>query len=184
MTRFVPEVFVGTHYEHEPDPVYSVGPSLALAIPLFDQGQAKMARSRSLLRQSQERYAALAVEIRSQVRAGYSRLSAARSRAEYYRSTVLPLHTEILKHSQLQYNAMQIGVFQLLMAKQAQIDAGREYIETRREYWIARSELERALGGRLKTADASVPGSPSSETIPEMGQPAPQHHHQHQGDRS
>ena len=134
-----------------------------------------MARSRSLLRQRQEQYMALAIEIRSQVRAAYTRMSAARSRAEYYHRTVLPLHAEILKHSQLQYNAMQLGVFQLLMAKQAQIDAGREYIEALREYWIARLELERAVGGRLKGADASVASSPSSATMPEMDQPAPQH---------
>lgn len=179
-TRFVPELTVGLHSEREPEGFTSRGPSLQAAIPLFDQGQAKLARSRSLLRQRQERYMALAIEIRSQARAAYTRMRTARSRAEYYRSTILPLHAEILKHSQMQYNAMQIGVFQLLVAKQAQIDAGGEYIEALREYWIARSDLERALGGRLKGADASVSVSPSPETMPEAGQAPSQHHEGHQ----
>ena len=44
---------------------------------------------------------------------------------------------------------MLIGVYELLLAKQNQINAGREYIESLQDYWIARSDLERAVGGRL-----------------------------------
>ena len=44
---------------------------------------------------------------------------------------------------------MNIGVFQLLQAKRDQIETARAYVETQREYWIARSELEQLLSGRL-----------------------------------
>jgi cobalt-zinc-cadmium efflux system outer membrane protein len=47
---------------------------------------------------------------------------------------------------------MLLGVYQLLLAKQAEVNAYREYIEAVRDYWIARSELEHALGGRLTPA--------------------------------
>lgn len=42
---------------------------------------------------------------------------------------------------------MLAGVFQLLQAKQDEINTHREYVEAQRDYWIARAELENALGG-------------------------------------
>ena len=43
---------------------------------------------------------------------------------------------------------MQIGAFQLLQAKQQEIEAGGQYIETLRDYWLARTELDQLLSGR------------------------------------
>jgi cobalt-zinc-cadmium efflux system outer membrane protein len=42
---------------------------------------------------------------------------------------------------------MQVGVFQLLQAKQNEADARRDYIEAQRDYWIARGDLDRAVNG-------------------------------------
>ena len=166
--RYVPEITVGGHYEHEIDPQHSVGPSVQFTLPLFDQGQAQVAKGQALLRQAQVRYAARAVEIRSRVRAAFSRMAHARARAEYYRREVLPLQQKILDQTQLQFNGMFVGVFQLLQAKQAQINAGREYIESLRDYWVARAELEKQVGGRLPgSAAGDAPGSP----VPNMGSP-------------
>ncbi len=41
------------------------------------------------------------------------------------------------------------GAYDLLQAKQAEVAAERGYVDAWRDYWIARRELERALGGRL-----------------------------------
>ena len=174
-SRFIPEANVGGHFEREPDGLRTIGPSFNFPIPLFDQGQAVLARGGAQLRQAQQRYAALAVEVRSQVRAAYSRMTAARDLAQYYRREVLPLSAQIVDQTQLQYNAMQTGVFQLLQAKQAQIDAGREYIESLREYWLARSELERALGQRLKASDSGIPATKATGSSLEMKESQPQH---------
>jgi cobalt-zinc-cadmium efflux system outer membrane protein len=178
-SRFIPEATIAGHYEHEINPEHSIGPSIALPLPIFDQGQATVARGGALLQQAQLRYAALAIEIRSQARAAYGRMIAARSRAEYYRREVLPIQQQILEQTQLQYNGMFVGVFQLLQAKQAQIDAGREYIESQRDYWIARSELERAVGGRLTHTAGVMPttGPAESPARPQESQPQPQHKH-------
>ena len=42
------------------------------------------------------------------------------------------------------------GAYDLLLAKQNEIAAERSYIESWRDYWVARAELERAVGGDLK----------------------------------
>ncbi|MBI1818114.1 MAG: TolC family protein [Deltaproteobacteria bacterium] len=162
ISRLVPGGSVGFHYEHEPDPFFSIGPSLHWVLPIFDWGQGAVPRDRAVLRQSQQRYIALAIEARSQVRAAYSRMRTARDRAEFYRQMVLPLQGDILRQAQLQYNAMILGPLQLLQAKQGEIDTGRDYIEAQRDYWVTRTELERALGGRFDNAMANAEVPPAT----------------------
>jgi cobalt-zinc-cadmium efflux system outer membrane protein len=149
--RWLPGVSGHLHLEREPDGMSTIGPGLEILLPVFDWGQAAVPRDRALLRQKQQRYTALAIEIRSQVRAAYSRMRTARERAEFYRQTVLPLQLEILEQAQLQYNAMILGPLHLFQLKQAEIDTGREYIEAHRDYWVARTQLEHALGGSIKS---------------------------------
>jgi cobalt-zinc-cadmium efflux system outer membrane protein len=140
---------VGVHYEREKTGEYSVGPSVNVPVPIFNQGQAAVARGGAKLRQSQQRYLALAVDIRSDVRAARDRMLLARQQVEYFKSTALPARTRVTEESQLEYNAMQIGPFQLLQAKQEEVKTGAESVEALRDYWVARSELEKAMGGSL-----------------------------------
>lgn len=139
----------GVHYEREKDGQSSTGPSLNLPIPFFNFGQAAKVRTEAKVRQSQQRYLALAVEIRSEVRSARDRMVLARQRVDYAQSTALPLRRRVVDESQLQYNAMQISLFDLLKAKQEEISTGREYVEALRDYWVARAELEKAVGGSL-----------------------------------
>lgn len=175
--RFTSGAEVTAHYERESEGSYSIGPAVQIALPIFDWGQAAVPRDRAVLKQKQQRYIALAVEIRSQVRALHSRMQLARERTEFYRQTVLPLQVEIRKQAQLQYNAMQIGAIELFEQKQNEIESGREYIEALRDYWIARAELERALGGRIQLATAR----PEHEAVPApaIDVDSGHQHHQH-----
>jgi cobalt-zinc-cadmium efflux system outer membrane protein len=53
------------------------------------------------------------------------------------------------------------GTYDLLLAKQSEVATERSYVEAWRDYWIARTQLERAVGGRL---DAGVaPAAMSKE---------------------
>jgi cobalt-zinc-cadmium efflux system outer membrane protein len=140
---------MGGHYEREKDGQYSVGPSFNLPIPFFNFGQAAKARSEAKVRQTQQRYLALAVQIRSEVRSARDRMLLARQRVDYVQSTAMPLRRRVVEESQLQYNAMQVSLFDLLRAKQEEVNAGREYVEALRDYWVARAELEKAVGGSL-----------------------------------
>ena len=161
---------VGVDSEHDvADDVTFTGPNLTLELPIFDRRQASISRLEAQLRQSLQRLASLAIDIRSEVREIRERLLAARNVAKYHHDSILPLRQRIVDESQLYYNGMLIGVYELLLAKQNQINAGREYIETLRDYWIARSDLERAVGGRLIVTEETTqpPAQP-------MEQPATQ----------
>jgi outer membrane protein, heavy metal efflux system len=140
---------IGARYVRESQGQGSTGPTIRLAIPLFNFGQGAKARSEAKLRQLQQRYLGLAVQIRSDVRAARDRMLYARAIVDYSRVTVLPLRRRVVDESQLQYNAMQISLFDLLRAKQEEVNAGRQSVEAQRDYWVARSELEKAVGGSL-----------------------------------
>jgi cobalt-zinc-cadmium efflux system outer membrane protein len=140
---------LGIDTEHDPSGQWVTGPTLSIPIPLFDTGQAKVAKLKAQWRQAHEQYAAKSVEVRSQVRTAWRQMQAAHDRAEEYRTAIVPLRQKIVEQTQLQYNGMLVGVFQLLDAKQNEIDANREYVASLREYWLARTGLQKALGGRL-----------------------------------
>ena len=150
-TALIPEFAVGATVNRD-DAEWKRGPTIGLQIPLFDQGQARIAATQSELRRAQQNYAALATEVRSAARAARQSVEATRSQAQFMKNVVLPIRTKIVDDTLLQYNAMQVGVFQLLLAQQQQITAGRQYIETLRNYWLAQTGLGQILNGRMSDA--------------------------------
>ncbi len=179
-TRFFGRVEVGVHTHQDADGPRLFGPTLSLELPIFDQRQALIARLEAQHRQGERRLTELSVNTRSEVRAACVRLLALRGVADRYRRVVLPLREKVVEQSQLQYNAMQIGLFQLLSAKREQVEAYRGYIEAVRDYWMARAELERLVGGRLREGRATSTPSPTQPVQPgppiqpaQPSQPAP-----------
>ena len=158
-TRVISGLAIGVNAHRDPDGPKTVGPTVDLELPIFDQKQAEVARLRAELRAAQHRTDALAIAIRSRVRQARNRLLAARMTIEYYAKALVPLRERIVALSQEQYNAMLLGVYQLLAAKQTEIEAYRQYIEAVRDYWIAHADLERAIGTRLATVSAPKGGS-------------------------
>ena len=125
---------------------------LSVELPVFDQHQAGISKAESNLRRARRDYAALAIGIRSEVRAARDRMTAARDMAEHYRDVVVPLQERLVALTQRQYNFMQTGAFDLLLAKQNEIRTYRDYINAVRDYWLARTDLEMAVGGSLAGA--------------------------------
>ena len=148
-TRFLPGLQLGVSTSRDAEGTRVTGPTASLELPIFDQGQARIARLEAQAREADARVDDLAVQVRSEVRSARNRLVQGRALVEFYRKAVLPLRERILQQTQLQYNAMQNGLLQLLNARHGQTNAYREYVEGLRDYWIARSDLELAVGGRL-----------------------------------
>lgn len=154
----LPEADLGAAAERENAGGWSVGPAFSLPIPLFDQGQAASAAAGAELARARERYAATAVEVRSVARSARNHVLAARSRAEYYRQVMLPLRRQITEETQLRFNAMQVGAFQLLQAKRDEIEAGVAYVDALHEYWVSRADLEQVISGRMLDGGGLVLG--------------------------
>ena len=149
-SRFVGAVDVGVQRASGPERGIAVtGPTLRVELPIFNQRQAPIRKLKAQLAQSQAQLDALSIDARSEVRAARITLLSARAVVEQYRDVVMPIRERTVALAQQRYNAMLEGVFQLLLAKRSEIDAYREYIEAVRDYWLARIDLQRVVGGQL-----------------------------------
>lgn len=90
-----------------------------------------------------------AADVRSEVRENYAALQINYDLAKYQRDVVVPLSDAVLGETQKEYNGMLMGIYELIDDTRGQIDAGREYVETLRDFWIAQAELAQAVGGTL-----------------------------------
>ena len=152
-TRYFPiGIHAGVNTETDVEGPRLTGPELALQLPIFDTGKAGVARLEAEHRRAQRQLEALAVSARSEVREARDRMLASRDLATYYRETLLPQRVRILDLTLRYYNMMFKGAFDLLLAKQDEVEAERAHLEAWRDYWIAKAELERALGGALPPA--------------------------------
>jgi cobalt-zinc-cadmium efflux system outer membrane protein len=158
--RFLGSPTVGATFERSPERYTAITPGASLELPIFDQKRAVIARLDAQVRQSQAHESALAVAVRSEVRAARGRLVAMRDVVDRYRTIVVPMREQAVSLSQEQYNAMLLGAYQLLAAKQSQVDTYREFIEALRDYWIARADLERAVGSALPGGASGAQAAP------------------------
>jgi len=139
----------GVNSERETDSQTRTGPTFAIELPIFNQGQARIARGEAALRQSEDKFEALAVDVRSQIRELRDELTSKREIARFYQDELLPGQRRILNESLIQYNAMEIENFELFSTKAEEARTEREYLDALRDYWITLAELERAVGGNL-----------------------------------
>lgn len=172
LVGWVPELSAGVSAEREAEEGadWTMGPAVALEVPLFYQGQGEAGVALADMRREQKLYADTAVRIRATARAAAARVEAAAKSAAYYKQVLLPLRQQIVDETQLQFNAMNVGAFQLLQAKRDQIETARAYVEVLRDYWTSRARAEQLLAGRLPggvapaSAGAAEPSSGASAT--------------------
>ena len=135
---------------------FVIGPAFSTTVPIFDFGQAAYAREGSTLRQFLENHAAMAVELRAAARSLEAQLQATQSSAIYRRDVVLPLRAAVVAEAQLNYNAMTLTPFELLVAKRQQIESAILYVESLHDYWRTRADVEQLLAGGSPPAVRAV----------------------------
>ncbi|MGA7123402.1 MAG: TolC family protein [Polyangiaceae bacterium] len=178
-SRWTGVIDIGVDVARLKDGHIALGPRASLELPLFDQRQAQIARLEAQLRKSERLLEECVVQVRSEVRGAHDRLRYARQAAEQYRSLIIPTREEVVALSQQEYDAMLVGVYQLIAAKQAEVAAYGEYIDSVRDYWSARAELERALGGPLVERPPPPPSRPPSPPRVDSPEPVRENLHSH-----
>jgi outer membrane protein, heavy metal efflux system len=97
-----------------------------------------------------------------------AKLLASRQIALYYANTIVPQSQRLLDAAERQYNVTQIGVFQLLQAKEKQIRANLDYVTALTTYWKERVRLAEILNGKLPEESNGYGGTveePRRQTI-------------------
>jgi outer membrane protein TolC len=123
------------------------GYEIALELPLFNWGGARIARAEATYMQAVHRTADTAVRARSEVRESYSAYRTTYDIARHYRDEVVPLRKRISDEVLLRYNGMLASVFELLADARDQIGSVNTAIEAQRDFWIAETALQAAING-------------------------------------
>ncbi|MEK6805769.1 MAG: TolC family protein [Pseudomonadota bacterium] len=155
--RYLGEIDVGVETQRETDRSRITGPTLALELPIFNQGRGRMARAEAGMQQAEAELRSLEIEISNGVQRAAAEVAAAKSRADQYRLSLIPLRESIVARTQEEVNFMLVGQFELLLAKQQEYDAYQGYLEAVRDYWLARVELGREVGTRLPSSAQATP---------------------------
>ncbi len=129
---------------------FTIGPSLSLDLPIFDQNQAQMARAKFLLRQAVLDREALLLDVEQETRAAVQHCLTAAGLVRYHRDNILPLLETNLGLAREAYRAGTLSLVVVLEAQKALVNARWTYLEAMRDAAVARAELEKAVGRPLE----------------------------------
>lgn len=150
-TRFVSVFEVGYLNKSERDTPRTDGYTLEIQVPLFDWGDAKVAKAEAIYRQAAFRLAETTVNAASELRTTYQAYRTAYDLARRYQDEIVPLRRKISEENLLRYNGMLIGVFELLVDAREQVASITAAIEARRDFWLADADLRLAFTGGSPT---------------------------------
>ena len=188
---------IGYDREREVDGAVIRGPTLELELPVFNRQGANRARAFGQMRLAQAKLASLSLQAANGVPLAAERVRVHREIVALYREGLVPQREAVARQSQLEQNFALIGQFEVLQARAQQFDAYQGFLESVRDYWLARVELARLVGSRLPS-DGSTSGNtlspeeyltpppaedhshhyaPDETPAPESAQPDQEHHH-------
>lgn len=124
------------------------GYELSVPLPVFDAGDASRAEAHATYMAALNRAAQTAVEASSEVRENYAAYRSAFDIARHYRDEIVPLRKTIAEENLLRYNAMLIGVFELLADSREQVASVIQAIDAQRDFWLADAALQATLIGK------------------------------------
>ncbi len=185
-TRFINSLELGVERERDFDGALDVGPALSLELPLFNWGGGRIAAAQAALDQAEAELDARVLDVSNDVARGAARVQILSRLAGEYRDALVPQRETIVARMQEEQNYMLIGIFEVLAARQQTYEAYAGYIDTVRAYWVARSELARAVGRRLPgSGQAAAPTLDASEIVsPKAGGMDHSAHSMHEMDHS
>lgn len=165
---WLPHLTAGFHGEQDAN-LWELGAHLTLSLPVFDQAQGRQLSARSeydLLRARAENQALV---VRSAARSTLNRVESAAKRARHYAERLLPARKRALQETVLQYNAMQLGVFQVIAAQRAVTETALMQVDATLDARRAQAAMELLLAGRSTPLELGAMPSSSMSTTEAAG---------------
>jgi len=142
-----------------PDLTVSVGPrrfeetghsawvaGLSLPIPIFDRNQGSRLAAEFELERTRRDADAVRVAIEAEIAAAIERIHAAALGATTMSRDVVPAATEVFAATEMGYREGKFGLLEVLDAQRALFDARSLLLDSREEYAMTLTELERLVG--------------------------------------
>ncbi|MBL8916382.1 MAG: TolC family protein [Archangium sp.] len=165
---WVPDLNAGFHGEQD-GALWELGAHLTVSLPVFDQQQGRQLSSRSEYDVMRARAEGQALLVRSAVRQTLNRLESSTRRSKHYADRLLPARRKALEETVLQYNAMQLGVFQVLSAQRAVTETELAQVDATLDARRAHAALELLLAGRSSPLELGMVPSSSSGLTTDQG---------------
>ena len=169
-TRLLGDTSIGYEREREADRSRIRGPTADLEIPLFNQGQARVAGANARLRLAQARLRQIELSSGNAISTGVERVKVLSEIVAIHRDALVPQRERVVARSQEAQNFMLIGIFEVIEAKTQEYDAYEGYLNAVADYWVARVDLKRLVGARLPSEAQGSSMTPDISTI--LGQPS------------
>lgn len=129
-----------------------LGPSVQMTLPIWDQNQAQIAKTRFAVLQLRKQYESLLDRVTREVHQACITVAAARELVELLGAKALPRARENVEIIRTQYENGEQGILFLLEAQEALLAQSRAYVDALRDQALASAELTRAVGGRQPTS--------------------------------
>jgi len=146
--RRVPDLELGGFASREEgDDV--LGLRVGIAVPLFDRNRGAIAEASAAVDRQGATLAAAELAVRREVAAAFGHYRAAARSTEALRGLVIDTLEDSLGLLRKAVAAGELSATDVLLLRRELVDGRREQIEAAGELWLARTELELAVGGEL-----------------------------------
>ena len=132
------------------------GTQISVKLPLFDAGDMYRMQMNAQTLAAANRLQAAATQAASSLRETHAAYQTAFGIARQFQDEVLPLRQRIADENLLRYNAMQIGVFDLLTDAAEQNATVSAAIDSQQQFWLSDAALQSSLIGRPLSFSLSV----------------------------
>ena len=143
------------------------GASLETVVPVFDWGGPRRAAARIRASQAADRFAQTETDIRIAIRQAEQAHEAAMVTLDALQSRILPTSESMLAESLRHYNAMQIGVFELMAAFEMRTQAGQNLVDALAQAQKAEVRIQQIRAGGspavLSASAGNAMAAPSDE---------------------
>lgn len=149
-TRWLPELELGYAWNREVgDGERNQGPSLGVQLPIFSGGSAGNQQAQAQLRILERDYVATTLQVRAAVQLVQAQLAVQWQAAQQAGQVLGPLAQALTQESVLHFNAMQLGLDELLQDKQREAETALQARAALRDYWLLHTDLTSLQAGVL-----------------------------------
>lgn len=155
---------IGTRSPGGRDTDYSVGPSISLALPIFDQNQAQIAKAQYASEQARKTLDAVDRRAVLEVRGACDRATTAWELARLYQTGAIPLAERNLELARRAYRAGKTSFLEVLAVQQFFLQTRSKYIKLQEAAADTIPDLERAVGRPFPELIATDRAAPTADT--------------------
>lgn len=134
--------------------IWFIGPQFSLGLPIFDVGKVHSIKSRAEISYLWKKFISQAITIRAVARKTQFNYSNAYQQASIVKNTLIPLSEKILEETILQHNAMQLGVFAVLAAKESELSQKILFLEKEKEFYTQKIYIKALMEGKILSGDS------------------------------